>query len=205
MALMPKRGDVWLVDLGMVAKVRPCLVRYDFDQLTASVLDNSLPDRPHEPLLAIDECLNHPVVKSAVALACNEGLAIGADPLWNQRRVREDGSVCYVWGGVPRGFKAPFDVGKPEKHAVWDDQSVVYCLVAKLIQSNVVLLTENIRFDEFGVRKLLRDVVAPKLQDTVSLTALFKSGRTSYSDYCDRVIDALRLRAFAGGYAEYLL
>ena len=26
MATMPKRGDVWLDDLGMVAKVRPCLV-----------------------------------------------------------------------------------------------------------------------------------------------------------------------------------
>lgn len=26
MATMPTRGDVWLVDLGMVAKVRPCLV-----------------------------------------------------------------------------------------------------------------------------------------------------------------------------------
>ena len=26
MATMPARADVWLVDLGMVAKVRPCLV-----------------------------------------------------------------------------------------------------------------------------------------------------------------------------------
>ena len=26
MATMPNRGDVWLVDLGVVAKVRPCLV-----------------------------------------------------------------------------------------------------------------------------------------------------------------------------------
>lgn len=26
MATVPIRGDVWLVDLGMVAKVRPCLV-----------------------------------------------------------------------------------------------------------------------------------------------------------------------------------
>ncbi|MEM9352688.1 MAG: type II toxin-antitoxin system PemK/MazF family toxin [Planctomycetota bacterium] len=26
MAATPKRGEVWLVDLGMVAKVRPCLV-----------------------------------------------------------------------------------------------------------------------------------------------------------------------------------
>ena len=26
MAAIPTRGDVWLVDLGMVAKVRPCLV-----------------------------------------------------------------------------------------------------------------------------------------------------------------------------------
>lgn len=26
MATLPNRGDVWLVDLGLVAKVRPCLV-----------------------------------------------------------------------------------------------------------------------------------------------------------------------------------
>ena len=26
MATTPNRGDVWLVDLGMVAKIRPCLV-----------------------------------------------------------------------------------------------------------------------------------------------------------------------------------
>lgn len=26
MPIMPNRGEVWLVDLGMVAKVRPCLV-----------------------------------------------------------------------------------------------------------------------------------------------------------------------------------
>ena len=26
MAMLPARGEVWLVDLGMVAKVRPCLV-----------------------------------------------------------------------------------------------------------------------------------------------------------------------------------
>jgi mRNA interferase MazF len=27
----PKRGEVWLVDLGMVAKIRPCLVISIFD------------------------------------------------------------------------------------------------------------------------------------------------------------------------------
>ena len=26
MAMKPTRGEVWLVDLGMVAKVRPCVV-----------------------------------------------------------------------------------------------------------------------------------------------------------------------------------
>jgi mRNA interferase MazF len=26
----PKRGDVWIVDLGLVAKVRPCLLLTDF-------------------------------------------------------------------------------------------------------------------------------------------------------------------------------
>ncbi len=26
MATMPTRGDCWIVDLGMVAKVRPCLI-----------------------------------------------------------------------------------------------------------------------------------------------------------------------------------
>ena len=44
MATMPMRGDVWLVDLGMVAKVRPCLVlNIPADQDTDRVLTTLVP------------------------------------------------------------------------------------------------------------------------------------------------------------------
>jgi hypothetical protein len=186
-------------------RFRTVTTRHDFDTLTAAVLERAKRDRPCEPLLAIDECLNHPIVKAAVLQACHAGLATGAMPLWNQRRVRADGSVCYFWGGIPRDFNAPFDVGKPEKYAIWDDQQVVYCLVAQLIVHNVVLLTENIRFDAKGIRRLLRDVVGPKLDPTVSLTGLFKRGKTSHTDYCKGMIAFLGKRKFTGGYREILL
>jgi mRNA interferase MazF len=44
MATKPTRGDVWLVDLGMVAKVRPCLVlSVPADDENDRVLTNLVP------------------------------------------------------------------------------------------------------------------------------------------------------------------
>jgi mRNA interferase MazF len=50
MATMPNRGDVWLVDLGMVAKVRPCLVcsipaKEENDRVLATVVPHTTSTR----------------------------------------------------------------------------------------------------------------------------------------------------------------
>lgn len=178
--------------------------RYDFDKLITAVLREVTIHRPAVPMLAIDECLNHPLIEATVIQACNAGLANGAGPLWNQRRVRDDGSVCYVFGGAPRDYDSSF-IGKPAKHAVWDDQKVVCCLIPQLLSNNVVLLSENIRFDKLGLRRILLNIVAPKLNSTVSLTSLFKRGKTPYRDFCGKVITFLSKRHLKGGYDEILL
>ena len=49
MATMPTRGDVWLVDLGMVAKIRQCLVLRipadDNDRVLATVVPHTTSTR----------------------------------------------------------------------------------------------------------------------------------------------------------------
>jgi mRNA interferase MazF len=50
MATVPTRGDVWLVDLGMVAKVRPCVVLSipaveDSDRVSATVIPHTTSTR----------------------------------------------------------------------------------------------------------------------------------------------------------------
>jgi mRNA interferase MazF len=54
----PKRGEVWLVDLGMVAKVRPCLVisvAYgDNDRTLLTVVPHSTSTRISDFEVAID-------------------------------------------------------------------------------------------------------------------------------------------------------
>ena len=50
MAITPTRGDVWLIDLGMVAKVRPCLVLNisaddDSDRVLATIVPHTTSTR----------------------------------------------------------------------------------------------------------------------------------------------------------------
>ncbi len=137
--------------------------------------------------MAVDECLNDPITIKCVHELCSKGLISGAVPLWNQIRVREDGSIFYVLGGVSKNLELPFDVGKPEKHAGWDDLKVASLLVAGLINKNVVLLTANTRRDEFGLRNILSKVVEPLLDEPISLIGLFKKGKTTHAKYTKKV------------------
>jgi len=116
-------------------------------------------------------------------------LRVQAD-LWNQRRVRADGSIRYVLGGLQkRRVPLPasdWDWGVPEKGARWDDQMALRMLIGQFYhRSPVVLLSENTRMDRLGLRRLLRERerVAPildrRIADHLSLTALFKKGRTT--------------------------
>jgi hypothetical protein len=180
--------------------------RYNLSELAANVVQQAAAPRPSKPYLAIDECLNHPVVNAMVPRLCCADLVSGAGPLWNQRRIREDGSIVYAMGGVPRGTKSDhFDLGKPEKHASWDDELVVHYLTCLLVPHDVVFLSENIRLDELGLRKLLRDCVAPSLDDRVSLTGLFRRGKTTYQLYCHGVTEFLMGYSRQPGYQEILL
>lgn len=180
--------------------------RYNLSELAAHVVHQAEALRPAKPYLAIDECLNHPIVNAMVPRLCCANLVSGAGPLWNQRRIREDGTIVYAMGGVPRGTKSDhFDFGKPEKHASWDDEMVVRYLTCLLAPHDVVFLSENTRFDEFGLRKLLRDHVAPTLDDRVSLTGLFRRGKTTYELYCRGVTEFLIGFGRQAGYQEFLL
>ena len=61
-------------------------------------------------------------------------------------------------------------------------------LVVKFITCDkVILLSENIRNNPDGLRRILNDIVAPALvlrAERLCLTALFKKGKTSVDDYC---------------------
>jgi hypothetical protein len=98
-----------------------------------------------------------------------------------------------------------FDVGKPDKHASWDDEFVVHYLTCLLVNNDVVLLTENTRLDELGLRRLLRDRIGPQLDNRVSLTGLFRRGKTGYEAYCVGVIEFATNYSRQGGYHEILI
>jgi len=85
----------------------------DIDRLTKEVMERANENRPYLPIMAVDECLNDPITIKCVHELCSKGLVSGADPLWNQIRVREDGSIFYVLGGVSKNLELPFDAGKP--------------------------------------------------------------------------------------------
>lgn len=193
-------------------------LRFDFESIVRDVCvykaDNA--DRlPGAPLIAVDECFNNDAVNSLIVTICNQGLASGADPLWNQRRIRPDGSVLYVWGGLSRrhAHRRHAHLGErslPEEGFSWDDQAVLFCLCGQLCpQRPLVLLTENTANDQLGLRRLLREHVGPaidaRIRDGVSLTALFKKGKTSFPEYAAQVVNLFQGQQWRAGYNEQLL
>src|SRR5262245_20491016 len=179
--------------------------RYDFAEIIARVLQEVIVPRPDKPYLGIDECLNHPQVNDLRLRLHYAKLVAGSGPLWKQRRIREDGTIVYAdGGGVPRLIPAGFDIGKPEKNFRWDDELIVRMLIELLRVEDVVFITENTRLDSLGLRKLLRDF-GPQLDDRVSLIGLFKLGKTTYAEYCQKVIHFMVTYSRASGYREVLL
>ena len=72
--------------------------RYDYLRGYMESVLESVPDNSHKaPLVVVDESLNDPKVEKAIIHLCNGGQASGSVPLWNERRVRQDGSIQYVW------------------------------------------------------------------------------------------------------------
>jgi hypothetical protein len=148
------------------------------DGLAAS----ATPDAP--PYIGIDESANSPVLFDAIGQLCNRNLASAAGPLWNERRVRSDGSILYMVGGKSRGLPPSEFLGKPARYARWDDKKVVSWLVAHFhSHDRLVLLSENGRLDPGGLCWLLQKNVGPVLaerhRNRFSLTVLFKTGKST--------------------------
>src|SRR6266571_3424273 len=68
------------------------------------------------PYIAMDECFNNDDSTRVVVNLCNQGLASGSCPLWNEHRTRSDGSVLYVLGGLTRRDPFPAERGVPTKN-----------------------------------------------------------------------------------------
>jgi hypothetical protein len=190
--------------------------KHDYKPLVEAVLAHAPGTGSKTPLVCLDECVRGPAVKDLVLRLCEDGLAAGTMPLWNERRIRQDGSILYVWGGVDRS--RPFsNAGIPDK-ASWDDQEVVYTAVSQLYDyPRVVILTENTKRDTCGLRDILNKQVAPllspTLQQTRSLTTLFVTikqgkkgkGAPDYETYSRRVTEFFKSGQFEVGYSELQL
>jgi hypothetical protein len=72
-----------------------------------------------------------------------------------------------------------------------------------------VLLTENTKNDQLGLRRLLRDHVGPSIdarsEDGLSLTTFFKTGKTAYPAYCELLLQHFGQRSWLPGYHEFFL
>lgn len=179
-----------------------------------TMLDHATAARPSAsadpPFLGFDESVDNPMLFAAVVDLAERGHVSGASPLWNKKRIRSNGSIVYVWGGVTRGVPISDFAGKEDaKHATWPDEWVVSAILAYLgSYDRLVLLSENTGFDRDGLRWLLRNVVDPLLfgrhDNRFSLTALFKKGKTNWPQYAGRVTQFIEAGRFEPGYSEVL-
>lgn len=155
--------------------------------------------------LAIDESSDHPTVRTATRASLKAGIISGAGPVWNQRRERDDGSIGYAAGGMPRDLAHQLDWGKPQKHVSWPDTHVILWVVGLLNTHDVVFVSENLRQDNLGVRRLLSKHVAPCLDQSFSLVGYFKRGTTEYSEYCRSLAAFIGSDATVPGYQEIVV
>ena len=178
---------------------------FNFEEIVSNTNKRSKSaGRTKLPLIAVDECLNNKKVNDTVIGLCLRDIVGGADPLWSQLRERDDGELLVVTGSVKGNNNESFDYGKPVRHSSWNDKRVVTHALNMLIHSNVILLTENTKLDKNGLRRVLREEVAPRLEKHVSLAALFKRGKTSYENYLSSVVNFCENEGLCGGYKEVL-
>src|ERR1044071_2362702 len=82
----------------------PERMKYDIATMTRDILAVPRPNHTggQAPLICVDECLNDGRLFTAFVGLAVSGRASGSMPLWNERRLRDDGEVFYVWGGYDR-------------------------------------------------------------------------------------------------------
>jgi hypothetical protein len=192
--------------------------RYDFQKTFEDLLKINSEEQVSNnlsgpPMIAVDECINKEEVRNTIQDLCKRGLASGYNNVWDQTRIRNDGSevtIMPITGQIKHLKRSGVEVGTHMPRSSCDDQRVVGKVISLLAWFNkVVLLSEDLRLDQFGLRRLLTNHIGPFIsgshQSKFSLTTLLKNSTTSLPDYCDHVKRVFERKDFKFGYVERLL
>ena len=162
--------------------------------------------------VGVDECFNRSEIKLLVSKLLNEGLARSSNSLWVEQRLLDDGSILHAYGGLSKKDKSSMvlldgNIGNPVKHASFEDLQVVDYLITHFFSyGKIVLLTENTKNNQNGLRRILNEQIQPALakhhSNKLCLTALFKRGKTSIDDYCSKVYEVLKKSDLNIGYEQ---
>lgn len=149
------------------------------------------------PVLALDECVNRPIIHRTVEIARKSFLAINSADLWAQLREGPDRTKVLHMGTLDRGPRPPgSEVGPPVKHWSWPDWRIAWgALVHLHSYDRVVLLSENTRNDEGGLRRILATEIGPALEmynhGRFGMLAFMKNGKTTWKAYCEALLRRL--------------
>jgi len=184
----------------------------DFSKFINEITSRDLSNTLERSFVAVDECLNRPEIIRLVESLVGRGLVFIAGPIWHQIRVLADSTLVSTPGTPDRNSPSQIgrDIGKPLKHFSWSDLEVVQSLVAWLDTYNkVILLTEDVKTDKKGLRKLLNKLVKPHInsyhRNRISFVVLYKKGKTNIEDYCRKVEQIVEDVALPFGYIEEFL
>ncbi len=163
-----------------------------------------------QPMLAIDECLDHPTVGDLGLNLVTRQVVSSTTSLWDRIWQRPDGSLVSIQGGGKRFMSDGNDNGKLVKGFSANDGEVVCLLLGNLYSNDrVALITENTRWDKNGLRDLLVNHVKPAIEiyhyDRYGLHVFFKKGKTSMLDFCTHVAVALEHNGVSIGWADELV
>lgn len=175
-------------------KVWPDLIRN-----AATSLDS---DGADHVFLGIDECLKRNEIFRLASDLTENNMIRSSAPLWWERRTRLDGSELYAYGGISKDNASQItlldgDLGKPVKYSSYDDSMIIdYLITHFLSYGKLVLLTENTKNNENGLRRLLDKQIHPMLEEfsggKLALVVLYRTGKTDIQAYCDYVYNFIQ-------------
>jgi len=159
----------------------------DLESQTKSLMSSMDSNKKRELIIAVDECCNNLEVENLGISLLKKDAIHGVDPVWNQRRIRRNGSILYSVGGAIIRNDPHMDWGKPAKGVSFPDHHVLGWVLAILSRVDVILISENTRTDIHGLYRLLQNAVRPNLGPPAKLVCCFKKGKTDYATYCEDV------------------
>ena len=169
------------------------------------------PPRPQvRPIVGVDECMNHPVVRDRLFELQRARHVQYVTPCWYQ--VREDPTGREV---LRAAFPSPanamfFPDSTPVKHTMWSDEQVLWQLVANFqCGDGLFFVSENLRGDPAGIWRLLDSAVKPRLVrwhlGRFWLVVLWRKHGTSYVDYAAAMSRIISTHSPAPGYSAQCL